>query len=743
MNLPDVYEDRSRSQQLTTEDPSFFRQTDDEITFSYLWAMLRRRLPVLILTAALCFLIGLLFVIASPRVYDARADLVLITNQADMVPSDTTSDDGRRIRSEDVETQMQLISSREMAEQVFDEIDLASDNFFRADVLKPRSTLDNIRSAIGLDRDIAISTEEVDAQTFRDRALAYIMSNLEVERVGNSYSLRIAVSDSVPDRAAQIANAYARLFTTDDARQRAQRNATAAQVLGERLEELREQANDDFAAVQGYRVRNNLLSASATGLSEQEVSTLNQQIASARAEAAEAAQALATARVQLAGGGAGNVGRGTASPVIASLRSQRAQLTTREADLARRYLDGHPELITVREQIASIDNQINGEIGREVRALESAAQATQQRLNSLLSSRGGTRSTLRGDNIAMVQLADLQRQSDASQAQYQSYLQRYNEVLAGSGTEQPGARMISFASAPAFPSSPNWTMMLGLSIVVGLGLGALLAILSEIAYRGLTTLDDVENRLGLNALGFIPDFKSVKPAGSNAIATVSEHPDGPFAESLRNVLVSIGRVTSGRCEVIAITSSIPGEGKTTLSTCLAKAIAMANQSVIVVDCDIIRSQLSQQFKLNNGDVGLHEALQDGGEIAQYEDSETGMHILPITKPFRKGERLTENGRLHRVVAQLRDRYDFVVLDCPPILPIAESREIVAIADHVVLAVAWRKTLDKIVHSAIRQLPMRVLAKTGVALNLVDMRKQVRFGGNDAASFYKHYEAYYG
>lgn len=285
--------------------------------------------------------------------------------------------------------------------------------------------------------------------------------------------------------------------------------------------------------------------------------------------------------------------------------------------------------------------------------------------------------------------------------------------------------------------------MLALSLVVGVGLGALLAILSEIAYRGITTLDDVESRLGLHALGFVPAYQSVKPAGDDAVSTVSEHPDGPFAESLRNILVSIGRATTGRCAVIAITSSIPGEGKTTLSTCMAKAIAMANQSVIVVDCDIIRSQLSQKFKLNNGDIGLHEALEEGGEIAQYQDSDTGMHILPITKPFRKGERLTENGRLHRVVSQLRDKYDFVILDCPPILPIAESREIVAIADHVVMAVAWRKTLDKIVQSAIRQLPMRVLAKTGVALNMVDMRKQVRFGGNDAASFYKHYEAYYG
>ena len=99
--------------------------------------------------------------------------------------------------------------------------------------------------------------------------------------------------------------------------------------------------------------------------------------------------------------------------------------------------------------------------------------------------------------------------------------------------------------------------------------------------------------------------------------------------------------------------------------------------------------------------------------------------------------------MHRVIARLREQFDFVILDCPPILPIAETREIVALADHVVLVVGWRKTMDKIVKAAVRQLPRRVLAKTGIALNKVDMKKQVRFGGSDATSFYKHYESYYG
>jgi len=743
VNLPEIYEDRGRMPQVIRDEAPFFQPVDDQITFSYLFAMLRRRLPVLILTTVAALTLGLLWTLSTPQIFNASADVVLLTNQSDLVPGGSTDEAQSVLRDEDVQTQIQLISSRAMASQVFDALELENDADFRLDIVQPRTTLDNIMTGIGLRRQVE-APQITDAGQFRERAVGFLQRALTVSRVGSSFNLHFDVQDSDAGRAALIANTYARLYTTDDARQRAVRNETAAQVLGERLAELRAQANSDFAQVQGYRVRNDLLSSAATSLTEQEISTYNQQIASARSEAAQDGEALASARAQLARGGAGNVGQGTSSSVVSALRAQRSQLSVQEADLARRYLERHPELITVREQIANIDSQINAEVGREIRALEAQAASSAQRLNSLLASRSGTRSQLRGDNSALVQLADLERQAEASQALYQSYLQRFNEIMAGTGAEQPNARLISLAEVSRFPTQPNWALMMGLSLVIGLLIGTLLAILLEIAYRGLTTLEDVESRLSVNALSSVPAYRSIKPFGADPVTTLQEYPDGPFAESMRSVLISIGRNSSGRCEVIAISSSIPGEGKTTLAACLGRTIANANQSVVVVDCDVIRSQLSRMFELDNGENGLHEALADpNGTLPHYRDGESQLHILPITRPFRKGERLTENGKLQRVVTSLREQFDFVILDCPPILPIAEAREIVALADSVVLVVRWRNTLDKIVKSAIRQLSPRVLARTGVVLNMVDMRKQVRFGGNDSASFYKYYQSYYG
>lgn len=741
MTLPAIYEPPGGLPQVIAAERVFGDREDEQITVRLLMAMLRRRRGVLLLTLALCMVLALVWTTALPRVYRAAADVVMITRPTEVIPGDTEDAEARPTRTEDVETQIQLIRSREMARQVLDKTGLARDPLFRADVTSPRSAFDNLLSALGASRGeaapIAVTPE------FLDAAATFLIARLDVARVGDSFNLRIAYADSDPRRAALVANAYADLFTTDDARERARANATAARVLQTRVDELRDEANRAFAEVQAYRVRTGLLSAAATSLTEQELSTYNQQIAAARAEAAEDAAALASARAQLRGGGADGVGEASSSLVMSSLRAQRAQLVARERDLSQRYFDDNPDLVTVRRQIADIDRQIASEVGRSLNGLETRAQASSQRLASLLASRGGARTRLSGDNSALVTLADLEKRAQAAQTLYQSYLERRNAVVAGSGAEQPAARLISKANVPILPESPDLALNLALGLVVGVLLGALLAIASELSYRGLTTLDDVEGRLGIRGFGFVPDYRTVEPHSGSPLDTVRDHPGGGFAEALRNVIVSIRHTGAGSGKVIAITAALPGEGKSTVAACMGRALAFAGERVVMIDCDVIRGQLSKSFGLASGGPGLQEALgAEFGPIAQYEEPDSTMRVVPITRPFPKGERLTERGRLHRVIARLREDFDVVILDCPPILPIAEARELVSLADNAVLVVQWRKTSDRIVKSALRQLPGRTLRNLGVVLNQVDMRKQVRFGGSDLSSFYNHYQGYY-
>lgn len=743
MNLPALYQPSEGLPQVMPGNAVGRHMHDDQITVRLLLALLRRRREVALLTLAICVVLALIWTTALPRIYGASADVVMITKAPPVVPGDADQAPDGPTRSEDVETQIQMIRSRDLAAQVLERTRLLSDATFRADIVQPRSALDNILSLLGVHRVREGSEAQLPPDAVRERAISYLISHLDVTRIGNSFSLRISFADPEPQRAALVANAYARLFTTDDARERARTNATTAKVLEKRVTELRQAANQAFAAVQGYRVRNGLLSSAATGLTEQEISTYNQQIASARAEAAQDAAALASVRGQLRSGGADNVGEAASSQAVSALRAQRAQLVVRERDLSQRYFDTNPDLVTTRQQILDLDRQIAGEVGRSVKALETRAQASGQRLSSLLASRSGTRAQLSADNGALVALADLEKRADASQRLYQSYLERYNEVVAGSGSEQPTARLISAAEVPILPDSPNLPLNLALGGAVGVLLGCGLAIAAELSYHGLTTLDDVERRVGVRSWGFVPDCRTLEPTASSALDAIRDYPDAGFAEAMRNVIVSIRHSAAGQGKVIAVTSAVPGEGKSTVAACMGRALALAGERAIVIDCDAIRSHLSRLFGLVDGGAGLHEALHaQNGQITSREEGGSALRVIPITRPLAKGERLTERGRLHALIARLREDFEVIILDCPPILPIAEAREIVALADSVVLVVQWRKTADRVVSAALRQLPARTIKALGVVLNRVDMAKQVRFGGSDAASFYEKYRGYY-
>jgi Mrp family chromosome partitioning ATPase len=121
---------------------------------------------------------------------------------------------------------------------------------------------------------------------------------------------------------------------------------------------------------------------------------------------------------------------------------------------------------------------------------------------------------------------------------------------------------------------------------------------------------------------------------------------------------------------------------------------------------------------------------------------SNFYVLPVTTGFDKGEQITRGGLVHTLVTKLREHFALIVLDCPPLLPVAEARDLVALADDVVLVAAWRKTKESALRSAIRMLPPLAVAKTGIALTKINLRKQARFGAGDPTAFYKKYRQYY-
>lgn len=744
MTLPDIY--RRGDLALRPDSALGFESGPagdaDRINLRGIISIFRRRLGSFLAIVGICVLLALLITLRSPKLYTANADVVINADARQVTPGTTSDDPNQPQRAEQIETELELLQSRDLANKVLGRLNLYSDPGFRAELQGGRGTVRWVRSVLGFAPPSAV-TIPLETEAFRQRAIDHVLANLTARRIGTAYAIRIGVTDTDPRRAAQLANGFAEVYSADQIASKVAQNRQAIEILQSRMEVLRKQAQDDFNAVQQYRIRNGLLSVAATSLTEQEISTYNQQVALARSQAAEERARLNIARAQLTTG-TGKVGEATTSPVVQSLRSQRAMLSAKVADLSNRYLDTHPELVSAREQLADIDAQIAAEVNRTLYALDASARSAEQRLASLEGSLGSASGKLARNNGALVALNGLERTSEASQALYESYLNRYKEAVAQSGAERATSRLLSAATEPKRPSSPNLPLNLALGLTVGILVGAASAIALENAYSGLTTGDDVESRLGVRYLGGVPLNMSIDPRGATTLDTIEQFPGGALAEATRNVLTSIRQAAASRNQVVAVTSALPGEGKTTLAASLARVAGLGGERVILIDCDVVRRALSSRLGDLAGRPGLREVLN--GDVpfdaATLRDPVGGVTILPITMAFAQGERLMEKGRLNRTIAKLREQFDLIIIDCAPVLPIAEAREVVALADNVVIAVQWRKTSDYAVKSALRMLPMRTLSDIGIVLNQIDMRKRARFGYGDASVFYPRYKNYY-
>jgi Mrp family chromosome partitioning ATPase len=430
--------------------------------------------------------------------------------------------------------------------------------------------------------------------------------------------------------------------------------------------------------------------------------------------------------------------------VVHSLRAQRATISAQVAELAGRYRDNYPALRDARQQLRDVDLQIQTEIFRLISNLDAQSRVSQQRLGSLTDSLGGARGALAQNNSAMVQLDDLTRSATTSQALYESYLDRYKAVTAQTGTETADSRLLTEARIPLRPSRPIVMLNLVLGLLIGIGLGFAVAVGTELFFTGFTTGEEIEGRLGLRYLGGVPALETIEPREETPIRTVEQFPRSGFAESFRSILASVRHGSGSRHGVIAVTSALPGEGKTTLAICLGAANGISVDRVIVIDCDIARHRLSDQFVTDADRPGLREVLREGTPIedALIRVGETNLYVLPITTAFMANEQITRGGLVHALVAKLREFFPLVILDCPPLLPVAEARDLVAIADDVMLVASWRRTRESALRSAIRMLPDLVQGATGVVLTRIDMKKQARFGAGDPSSFYHDYKEYY-
>jgi capsular exopolysaccharide synthesis family protein len=704
-------------------------------------AFLRRRLELLLAVTILVFAVIVLYTIQLTPRFTASAD-VQIKTRSNAIVDVQQAISGLPADSSAVDTEVRILTSRRLAEKVVRELNLGADPVFNGNLYEPRGLLDKLTL-----KKPRLAPKRPLRESDIDAAVDAVQGGIHVQRSGLTYIIGISYTSTDRDKAALVANAYAKAYIVDQLDAKEEQARMVSDWLGSRLSSLRQEVEQADAQVEQYKIANNLMSAQGSTLAEQEVSQLNQQLATARAERAEKLARLQTARAQIErGGGGADVGAVLSSGTISGLRSQEAATSRELAELNERYGPLHPDYAKAQGRLRDIQTQIQQELRRIISNLEAEVQVASQRVASLEGSQGYARGSLVSNTRAQVGLLELQRKAEASRAIYETFLTRSKETSTQEGIQQPDARIVSPAREGT-KSYPNMKLaiLFGAAIALMSGLAAIVA--AELLDTGISTGVDVEQRFGLPHAASLPKLRQREEGRRKNEPPqdfLVDNPFSVFAEAFRNLRASLLLAAEGGkpIQTIAICSALPHEGKTTTAFCMMRTMAMAGSTTVLIDADLRRRGVSRV--VDEPEVGLAEVMNDLSLLdkALVHDKRTGGMVLPVVGDTATLEDMFSSPKMDALLAALAKRFDHILIDTPPVLALAEARLVAAKVDRVVFLVQWKRTPAKAAETAITTLVKSGARVAGVCLTQVDLRRQSNEGYGDSYYYYRAYKNYY-
>ena len=685
-----------------------------------IWTAVRRRWLTLliILVIVMALAIGAAMLIA-PR-YDATLRLRVEPSQNMLIGQPTT---GSNLPDQSiVETEASIMKSHALAEIVVNRLNLLNDPEFtkHLDPLPANPTKDQLAKR---------ASEVADE----------VSSQVTVAREKATYVVDLSFRSTDPVKAAKIANALAAAYIEQSAGRRSGTAASQSAMLQKRLDGLAAEAQQADARLAQYRAANGIVSEGTLSVTDQQITPLAGQVATAESEAAALRSKLAVAQSQIAQGGLTAVSAVLGSPVISDLRAKRADLMTKFGDISTRYGPRHPESVKIKEQLQAIDQQIQDEANRVIGSLRSEATVASARASSLRSDLSSLRGTQASETRASVGAMQYQRAADAAHQAYNQaaeIAQRTSQIAASPLSQ---AQIIEAASVPVEPAAPNKMLILVGGFAVALLLGAGAVGLQEVLASGVRTRKDIE-RIGLPLLASIPVSRRRGPAGGSPADSIVDAPFTAYAEAFRSIRNTL-TISSGKpFKVIALVSSLPGEGKTTTALSLARMLAMSGERTLIIDADARRAGL---LNLIPGDpaTGLVEVLCEGADVnaAIQPDVVENLDILPVSSSAFVQSDVFSKDRLAGLLEKIAGRYDRIIFDTPPVLGVADARAIASVADAVLMVVRWEHTPRNAVRRTLDILLQDGAPLVGGVLRMVDPKAEVAGGAYYSAQYSAYYQ----
>lgn len=513
--------------------------------------------------------------------------------------------------------------------------------------------------------------------------------------------------------------------------------ARAREWLERRAKELSDEVRRSEDEIARYRVQKGLVEGMHARVDTEQMSLLTEELVHSRN-----ALAAAEGRLDAASGRTGAAAQAAIAPSVVQLRVRQGQLAAQMQSMLGRLGPSHPDVQSLRVQLAEADRSVAAEIARAVAAIDADVSADRERVASLEQDLREVQGQLDRDSQAQIPLNALQRDADASRGLLQSVLERMQQTAQQSAIETPDAHEISLALPPEQPSFPRTSLLMAAASTFGIMFGLLLVYWYELADQTFRSGDDIRSVLGLPCLALIPHIRRRTLGHMSIDEYAANNPLSALAEQLRSLRAGLS-LWPDRPHIVAITAARPEEGKTTVTLALGRLAAMNGERVIVLDCDIRQSSLARLTQAGPR-PGLVDCLQGQASPADVigKDRATGMDYITGGTGEANALGLLMSATMARLMQTLRQDYDLVLLDAPPAQAVTDARIVAGLADATVLCVRWRDTPRHVVLNALGLLEQAHANVVGAVLTQVDVGAHVRSGYADAEVYHPRHGGYF-
>jgi succinoglycan biosynthesis transport protein ExoP len=579
---------------------------------------------------------------------------------------------------------------------------------------------------------------------------AGLLGSLSVTSVHNSFLISIVVIHQDPEAAALIANHYIDQFMRYLIENVGGRNEAAVEYLKTRGEQLRQESEDADQKLEAYMKENKLVSFdSSVNIVTDRLKALNSALENAGQE--RLALETLTNQVQIYkkdGRDLLDIAYIADHGTIPSIRAHLDDLKRNQAALSERYLERHPKMIDIANDIQVAQDQLAQAISLAIEELQTSldkARTTEATLQEDYSKQEQEQLRLRD---LEVEYRILENQSSVAKSDYTQILDRLNQATNYKDLENIPVHPLDRAGPPGAPFMPN----LGQIFRTCAGLGVLIFIGVAI---GLSFLDDriksawdVETFIGVSLLGIIPELSNLTAEEKYSLILNNTTTTG--TEAFLGIYSSV-KVHSKLDfpKSILITSTIPGEGKTLVSCNLASAFARHGKRTLLIDCDLRRPMLHRHFNQENK-LGLIPWFENGanlfeGDILANPDLgiiqiSEGFHLLCSGGRSKSPTEILENPIFGQLIGYLKTQFDLVIVDSPPLGAVTDSLLIAEHIDETIYVCRFNRTNRKHIKLYIRHLRESKTEILGVVLNGLSPRR-IEYYSN--YRYYRSYKKYYG